>query len=690
MSSPPNQALHSDRGRILFSRETMPLKRPRQLIRNVRHTSNSQPGSESPIMPITFTCTECHAKLRVDAKRAGKRTRCPKCGKVVTAPTKDKPTPAAPDRGRADAPCDGCGRTFVLQTKWPPRGGLCSRCGGHYCFTCIDAAFGKTIEAHSARAEQFLLDDLDVAGCAGLAKKKVGDSVVIPTVGKDGAMPCPKCFVTTWKRELFQPESIGAYKQADHQGVIMLANAVQAVIEAHPGDVIAKLQAGAADGKSRWRAWRVLSSSTLQLSGADLSGLQLAGANLSHCDLRGAYLNKTRSLSLELQGADLSYADLRECQWVLTNFSDETRLRYANVSGGSMKMVRLQGDWTGANLSNAELQLIGVDEDVCLKEVNFTGCTVVGDTDVVAQFHALLTPKQRIQLQIAPGATCSPCKSCGELNDAYLSCRHCAYTPWYLAFGGLLLSLGCLAGSIFLILARSEGGTLQGDPTWHIWVGLCGTLAGFIASIVMLNMTVKVLLGVIWIDRRSALSRLIRGVLILGVLGSLPILYFQGVEWEASHKRELVRQAAETIPDFTFAHFQEQLSRSVPELRNTEKFAPPYFAITHPGDTPSPAASEGVWVLVPEGTSSLEKAKTVLYIDRRAVAGKTTPQQNDNKNPGANDPAQRRYTVTVCFIDREDPRRKRIVSIIEPIPSGSSSLPFRESVEKACAETRSD
>ncbi len=241
-------------------------------------------------------------------------------------------------------------------------------------------------------------------GLADLAQSKVGDTIMVPTIGKDGAMPCPKCFDNYWKRELWQPESFGAYKVDDHNGVIKVAISVQAVIDAHPGDLREKLKIGGDEGKERWKIWRLLNSSTLQLSAADLSGLQLSGANLSNCDLRGAYLNETKSSVLDLCGADLSYADLRGCRWVMTYISNKTVFRYANLTGGSMT-VYLQGDWTGANLSNARLKLIGVDKDVCLKDVNLTGCKVtwggLGDKDTLAKFHELLTPKQQRQLRAA-------------------------------------------------------------------------------------------------------------------------------------------------------------------------------------------------------------------------------------------------------------------------------------------------
>ena len=53
-------------------------------------------------MPITFPCEKCGKPLRVPDDAAGKRTRCPACGEVSTAPADDEPVfeivekPAAP------------------------------------------------------------------------------------------------------------------------------------------------------------------------------------------------------------------------------------------------------------------------------------------------------------------------------------------------------------------------------------------------------------------------------------------------------------------------------------------------------------------------------------------------------------------------------------------------------------------
>lgn len=287
-----------------------------------------------------------------------------------------------------------------------------------------------------------------------------------------------------------------------------------------------------------------------------------------------------------------------------------------------------------------------------------------------------------------------PCKGCGKLIEWSFACPHCAYTPWYVALGGLFLSLALLVGGVFLILSRVEYGRLQ-DPTWHFWVGLCSVIGGFFAALVMLAAILKVLLDLIGVSRAGVLSRLIRCLVIFAILGSLPFLCFWAMEMEATRERELVKQAEEAFPDFTLAHFEQQLPRLISEMKNTEKFAPPFFAITHSGDSPDPSTKKGVWILVPEGTNRLEEAKTVLYIDKKLVAGKDASPPKPNANlagePIEPSSGQSKYTMTVCFIDRGNPQRKRIVELHQIVPTRTNdSLPYSALLEKAYAEARHD
>jgi hypothetical protein len=278
------------------------------------------------------------------------------------------------------------------------------------------------------------------------------------------------------------------------------------------------------------------------------------------------------------------------------------------------------------------------------------------------------------------------CRGCGatvEHGEWFLWCPSCGFTPWYLAFGGLILAAALLVGGALLWLTQTEGGVMVNEhPTWHIWIGLIAIIVGYIATGVMAVVTVKVLLGFLWIRHDSVLSRLIRTLLAIGVLISPAFAYHYGMKWDEEYRHRLVRQADEEVPEFTFADFQKQRPRLAEELKNAETFAPPYYAIKNEGDSPADSRKEGRWVLVPDGTSKIEEAKTVLYIDTEQVT--TTPA--DPLKPTS--VPQVKYTMTVCFIDRGNHQKRRILHLSEPVKSdaSNSSSQFRILVQKACAE----
>src|SRR5688572_19109996 len=91
---------------------------------------DDEPGAR---MSLLFNCPKCDKKLKIQDELAGKRVKCPGCGQVVSVPPMGHVVAEAPvpNEAGSDAPCVGCGKTFVLQPRWPSRGGRCSRCGGH-------------------------------------------------------------------------------------------------------------------------------------------------------------------------------------------------------------------------------------------------------------------------------------------------------------------------------------------------------------------------------------------------------------------------------------------------------------------------------------------------------------------------------------------------------------------------------
>src|SRR5579862_6230482 len=48
---------------------------------------------------LAFPCSHCEKRLRVRIELAGKRFKCPACGKAITAPAAAKPTAPAPNEG---------------------------------------------------------------------------------------------------------------------------------------------------------------------------------------------------------------------------------------------------------------------------------------------------------------------------------------------------------------------------------------------------------------------------------------------------------------------------------------------------------------------------------------------------------------------------------------------------------------
>lgn len=361
---------------------------------------------------ISVVCTSCEKKLRADAKLAGKRIKCPKCGQVINVPGQAAmPSESKPSREveraahepvstATELTCSQCSKVFPLSPKWPPRGCGCPRCRREYCYDCIKSSFAKAIADYPARAAQFVVDQLDVRGLAELAQTKVGNSTILPVMDKDGYLPCPNCFTSVWKREAVWFGS-GRFSRQHYQGIVHLAKTVQAQIDAGSEGVGEKLQAANDGGRLLWATWRSSLDEHIQLAGADLSGLQLTGANLAEADLRGANLAGTKAYSIRLQNADLSGASLKNCNWLTTWISRDSKFCDVDLSGGAMTIF-LDGDWTGANFSNAKLTLMGVMSETRLQDADFTGCTVkpLGPelADTVNQFRALLTPQQKRQL----------------------------------------------------------------------------------------------------------------------------------------------------------------------------------------------------------------------------------------------------------------------------------------------------
>jgi DNA-directed RNA polymerase subunit M/transcription elongation factor TFIIS len=91
-------------------------------------------------MPTSILCPGCKTKLRVRPELAGKRVKCPKCGKSVLVPAEEeveelaevtaaddkRPAKQKEERGERKPakykPCPRCGATGARKVKWTPWG----------------------------------------------------------------------------------------------------------------------------------------------------------------------------------------------------------------------------------------------------------------------------------------------------------------------------------------------------------------------------------------------------------------------------------------------------------------------------------------------------------------------------------------------------------------------------------------
>ena len=131
--------------------------------------------------------------------------------------------------------------------------------------------------------------------------------------------------------------------------------------------------------------------SRLDLADLDLSGANLAGANLFAADLTGARLMEANLAGANLDratiiGADFSRADLSGVRMFLpaassrlgeNPASEAPRFRQANLAGAHLLAHLGNGDWTGANLTDAHFEL-GRTEFLAALRSDLSGCRMAG------------------------------------------------------------------------------------------------------------------------------------------------------------------------------------------------------------------------------------------------------------------------------------------------------------------------
>ena len=132
--------------------------------------------------------------------------------------------------------------------------------------------------------------------------------------------------------------------------------------------------------------------SRLDLADLDLSGANLAGANLFGADLTGANLAGANLAGADLDRAiiiraDFSGADLSGVRMFLPAAStllgenpaaEAPRFRGTNMTGAHLLAHLGNGDWTGANLAGAHLELGRTTQFLAALRSDLGGCRMAG------------------------------------------------------------------------------------------------------------------------------------------------------------------------------------------------------------------------------------------------------------------------------------------------------------------------
>ncbi len=144
------------------------------------------------------------------------------------------------------------------------------------------------------------------------------------------------------------------------------------------------------------RAGRPADLAGKDLSRLDLADLDLSGANLAGANLFGADLTGARLVGANLAGADLDRAIIIRADFSNANLSGATmflpaassllgenpaveapRFRQANLTGAHLLAKLGNGDWTGANLADAHLEL-GRTQFLAALRSDLSGCRMTG------------------------------------------------------------------------------------------------------------------------------------------------------------------------------------------------------------------------------------------------------------------------------------------------------------------------
>jgi len=172
----------------------------------------------------------------------------------------------------------------------------------------------------------------------------------------------------------------------------------------------------------------------LDLSGADFTGALFTGDTatpLDYADFRGAKLDRTRWLNLRIRGGDFTGASLRGASTLLFSCFGCV-FREADLSGAKLLAIgtdAMPTDFSGANLSGAELQVFG-PENLTVTGANTAGMTVklfgqgsltgdrAKDRELLDQFLSQFSEEQKAGIKVGEGGCFVATAACGTPDAA--------------------------------------------------------------------------------------------------------------------------------------------------------------------------------------------------------------------------------------------------------------------------------
>lgn len=106
--------------------------------------------------------------------------------------------------------CKKCQRVFEAVGTVPPKGGMCSNCGGIFCYGCMKSEFTRQMERHPEKHEVFRVRRVREGSPQSVSAKsdslrQLMDSLqpetrVLSVADESGKLPCPECLSVVWSR----------------------------------------------------------------------------------------------------------------------------------------------------------------------------------------------------------------------------------------------------------------------------------------------------------------------------------------------------------------------------------------------------------------------------------------------------------------------------------------------------------